>query len=77
MGFDTFHLDPLGKFDIDTSDYGVMAARVRGAVGDVPALILLEGGYVVERLGENLGAFLGGWEGVDNGDGNGKGASRG
>ncbi|KAJ7112402.1 esterase/lipase [Mycena crocata] len=64
LGFDTFRLDPLGKFDIDTEDYAKIAQRMRGAEGvrDLPAVVLLEGGYVVERLGENLVSFMKGWE---------------
>lgn len=75
LGFDTFELDPLGKFAIESGDYGVMAGEIRrglrrvgargqeGAVkGEVKVLVVLEGGYVVERLGENLMSWLEGWE---------------
>ena len=76
LGFDTFHLDPLGSFKIETEDYAEIAERVREGLkglgrdldeGDltrevVPCLILLEGGYVVEKLGPNLQSFLRGWE---------------
>ena len=62
LGFDTFHLDPLGKFDIGTDDYQVMARTVRSVLSAVPALVVLEGGYVIDRLGENLLSFLKGWE---------------
>lgn len=64
LGFDTFHLDPLGKFDIDTDDYFEMAKAIRSASGvkNVPCAILLEGGYVIEHLGANMLSFLGGWE---------------
>lgn len=68
LGFDTFHLDPLGNFKIFTQDYAEMARQVRGHPGlrwqedGVKALILLEGGYVIDRLGENAVAFLKGWE---------------
>ena len=81
LGFDTFHLDPLGNFKIDTEDYATIARRVRErletmeeemageGVGDsvrepFRCLMLLEGGYVIERLGPNLLSFLGGWEGA-------------
>jgi acetoin utilization deacetylase AcuC-like enzyme len=70
LGFDTFELDPLGKFGIGTGDYEDMARRVRrglkvgseemGAVRKT--LVLLEGGYVIERLGENLMSWIRGWE---------------
>jgi acetoin utilization deacetylase AcuC-like enzyme len=66
LGFDTFHLDPLGKFEVETGDYGVMAREVRRCIsdleGEVKCVILLEGGYVIQRLGENLLSFLRGWE---------------
>lgn len=66
LGFDTFELDPLGKFKIGTEDYETMARTVRHRLmrdnGINKALILLEGGYVIDRLGENLLSFLKGWE---------------
>lgn len=64
LGFDTFRLDPIGKFDIDVKDYEAIAARVRGTreLRDVPCVIVLEGGYVVEQLGECMLSFLRGWE---------------
>ena len=64
LGFDTYRLDPLGGFDIDTEDYRVIASRIRQRLSGMPALILLEGGYVLEDLGKNLLAFLDGWEAV-------------
>ncbi|KAF2400236.1 Arginase/deacetylase [Trichodelitschia bisporula] len=60
LGFDTFHLDPLGGFALDTPDYKVIGQRVRRSFRG-PAVLLLEGGYVLDRLGPNLGAFLEGW----------------
>jgi acetoin utilization deacetylase AcuC-like enzyme len=67
LGFDTFRLDPLGSFDLDTADYEDIAAAIRepGALGNVPGIILLEGGYVLPKLGENMLSFLKGWEGGD------------
>ncbi|KAH8891730.1 histone deacetylase superfamily [Thozetella sp. PMI_491] len=64
LGFDTFFLDPIGRFDLHSPDYETIARKVRQAEGlqDIPSLILLEGGYVVERLGENMLQFLKGWE---------------
>jgi len=65
LGFDTFHLDPLGGFKIDVEDYDCIARRVKGEekLKDVPSMILLEGGYVVGKLGECMLSFLRGWEG--------------
>jgi acetoin utilization deacetylase AcuC-like enzyme len=64
LGFDTYMLDPLGAFKLDTEDYAAIAERIRFSdlLGQIPTLILLEGGYVVERLGDNCVAFLDGWE---------------
>ena len=62
LGFDTYRLDPLGGFDIDTDDYTLIAGRTRQHLHGIPALILLEGGYVLDDLGKNLLAFLDGWE---------------
>ena len=64
LGFDTFCLDPLGSFNLQTEDYEAIAARVRHAagIGGLPSLLLLEGGYVLEHLGENMSRFLKGWE---------------
>lgn len=61
LGFDTFHLDPLGKFAIETENYETMGRSVREAL-KMPAVIVLEGGYVIDRLGPNLLSFLNGWE---------------
>jgi acetoin utilization deacetylase AcuC-like enzyme len=85
LGFDTFHLDPLGSFAIETDDYANIAERVglklkvlsrevEGGGGRrrredsgkeaIPCLILMEGGYVIEKLGPNLLSFLKAWEEV-------------
>jgi acetoin utilization deacetylase AcuC-like enzyme len=64
LGFDTFHADPLGSFQIHTADYETVARHVRSALPDLPALILLEGGYVLEHLGANVLSFLKGWKSV-------------
>ena len=61
LGFDTFHSDPLGYFQIHTDDYATIARTIRQALKDVPTLILLEGGYVIEHLGANMLSFLKGW----------------
>lgn len=64
LGFDTFRLDPLGSFELDTQDYEVIARKVRATkeLGEIPTILVLEGGYFLERLGENLVSFLKGWE---------------
>lgn len=62
LGFDTFHLDPLGSFQIETESYSVIAQTIRRSLAHIPAVILFEGGYVIEHLGSNMLAFLEGWE---------------
>jgi acetoin utilization deacetylase AcuC-like enzyme len=64
LGFDTFHLDRLGSFKLYSESYEAIAYRFRSskALKDIPTLILLEGGYVVESLGHNVASFLQGWE---------------
>jgi acetoin utilization deacetylase AcuC-like enzyme len=66
LGFDTYNTDPLGSFKIETDDYVTIAQRIKhsSSLVNIPSLLLLEGGYVVENLGENLAAFLRGWEGT-------------
>ncbi|TID12846.1 hypothetical protein E6O75_ATG10199 [Venturia nashicola] len=61
LGFDTYHLDPLGNFKLETGDYQRIANHIRRELR-MPCLILLEGGYVIKDLGGNLVAFLDGWE---------------
>ncbi|CAI4210940.1 unnamed protein product [Parascedosporium putredinis] len=60
LGFDTYRMDPLGSFAIDTEDYETIARTVSSdlSLKGVPAVILLEGGYVLEALGQNVGSFL-------------------
>ncbi|OCT49573.1 Acetylpolyamine aminohydrolase [Cladophialophora carrionii] len=61
LGFDTFHSDPLGHFQIHTEDYETISRTTRHALKGIPALVLLEGGYVIEHLGANMLSFLKGW----------------
>ena len=62
LGFDTFHLDPLGGFKIDVEDYDDIARTITKKLKGVHSVILLEGGYVVGKLGECMLSFLRGWE---------------
>ena len=61
LGFDTFHLDPIGDLALTTEGYHEMGRRV-GALGR-RLVILQEGGYHVPLLGENACAWLRGAEG--------------
>jgi acetoin utilization deacetylase AcuC-like enzyme len=61
LGFDTYHLDPIGDLALTTDGYHEMGRRV-GELGR-RLVILQEGGYHVGDLGENARAWLRGAEG--------------
>jgi acetoin utilization deacetylase AcuC-like enzyme len=58
LGVDTFVDDPLGTFQLTTSDFTKMAQRIEST--GVAMTIVQEGGYAVEAIGANVAAFLGG-----------------
>ena len=55
-GADTHEADPISFFKLKTSDYAPMARRI-ASLG-LPTLIVMEGGYAVEELGNNVAEFL-------------------
>jgi len=55
FGADTFHGDPISHFKLETSDYAKMSEII--AAIDLPCLIVTEGGYNIESLGENVKTF--------------------
>jgi len=55
-GFDTYHLDPIGFFDLHTEDFEAMA-RLLGQL-KLSTAVIQEGGYFTEDLGKNVRAFL-------------------
>lgn len=59
FGADTFAGDPIANFALQTHDYAILASDI-SAVG-LPTVILTEGGYAVDALGDNLASFLGGF----------------
>jgi acetoin utilization deacetylase AcuC-like enzyme len=61
LGFDTFHLDPIGDLALTTAGYHEMGRRV-AALGR-RLVILQEGGYHLATLGQNARAWLRGVEG--------------
>ena len=61
LGFDTFHLDPIGDLALTTEGYHEMGRRV-AALGR-RLVILQEGGYHLPALGANARAGLRGAEG--------------
>ena len=58
-GADTYAGDPISHFGLETADYTRMAQRIAGL--RLPTLIVMEGGYAVEALGDNVAAFLAGF----------------
>ena len=58
-GADTWAGDPISFFELQTADYAPMARRI-ASLG-LPSLIVMEGGYAVEALGDNVAAFLDGF----------------
>jgi acetoin utilization deacetylase AcuC-like enzyme len=59
-GFDTFGGDPIADFALSSAAYPLIGRRI-AALG-LATLIVQEGGYAVEALGENAVAFLRGFE---------------
>lgn len=58
-GFDTYRLDPIGKFEIDTPEYERIGRLICDL--DIPTVILQEGGYYTKDLGHNVRSFLKGF----------------
>jgi acetoin utilization deacetylase AcuC-like enzyme len=60
LGLDTFAGDPTTHFGITTEDFLRMGKTI--AAAGVPTLIVLEGGYCVDHIGQNTVNFLTGIE---------------
>jgi len=59
FGADTFEGDPISQFKLQTADYAGIAARI-AALG-LPTVVVMEGGYATEALGDNVAGFLSGF----------------
>lgn len=59
LGLDTHQEDPLANFSLTTDFYAAMAQRI--ARLKLPTLIVLEGGYNLDRLGELAVRFVRAW----------------
>jgi acetoin utilization deacetylase AcuC-like enzyme len=55
-GMDTFDGDPLGKFKVSRGGFAEIGKRISAL--DLPAAIIMEGGYANKALGENVVALL-------------------
>jgi acetoin utilization deacetylase AcuC-like enzyme len=60
LGVDTFKDDPISHFELASSDYPVLGARLADL--GRPTLFVMEGGYAVEAIGTNVAGVLTGYE---------------
>ncbi len=60
LGFDAFKGDPSSDLAVSTEGFRAAGALIGRYAG--PVLFVQEGGYVVDKLGENLEAFLDGYQ---------------
>jgi acetoin utilization deacetylase AcuC-like enzyme len=60
LGLDAYEGDPLAGLHITTPGFGRIGAAI-GALG-LPTVLVQEGGYLTDALGDNLASFLQGFE---------------
>ena len=58
FGADTFVDDPISHFRLQRKDYRTIGGRISAL--DLPALIVMEGGYAIDALALNVGELLSG-----------------
>jgi len=63
LGLDAFEGDPFGGLRVSTSGFQAIGGRIATKLR-VPTLIVQEGGYLCDELGENLKQFLQGFQGA-------------
>jgi acetoin utilization deacetylase AcuC-like enzyme len=56
LGVDTFVGDPISGFGLQTGDYLRMGERL--AAIKLPTVLVFEGGYAVEAVGDNVAKVL-------------------
>jgi acetoin utilization deacetylase AcuC-like enzyme len=61
LGLDAFEGDPFGGLSVTTPGFSLIGGAI-GRLG-LPAVIVQEGGYLCDALGDNLAAFLEGFAG--------------
>lgn len=59
FGADTFERDPISEFKLRIDEYPRLSQRIRRL--NYPTLIVMEGGYAIDALGEITTGFLGGF----------------
>ncbi|KRG34549.1 MULTISPECIES: histone deacetylase family protein [unclassified Psychrobacter] len=59
LGFDVYKDDPQAKCHVSTEGFKILAEKIQAI--NKPVIVLVEGGYCIEKLNENLQAFLSGF----------------
>ena len=59
QGFDAHRQDPLGVLGLTTDDFGDIARRIVAL--RLPTVLVQEGGYAVDVIGDCLGAVIDGF----------------
>ena len=60
LGYDAHKDDPIGVLKLEAADFGTIGRQVKGF--GLPTLVVQEGGYAIEAIGDCLDAFLGGFK---------------
>jgi acetoin utilization deacetylase AcuC-like enzyme len=60
FGADTYVGDPISHFALERGDFTRIGAHI--ATLNIPTLIVMEGGYATDDLGDNVAAFLAGFD---------------
>jgi acetoin utilization deacetylase AcuC-like enzyme len=58
VGFDMAAGDPVGGFSVTVEGMRAVGQHIARLARDVPTVLVQEGGYLLEKLGENAVAFL-------------------
>lgn len=58
LGFDVYKDDPEARCKVSTEGFKILAKKMKAL--DKPLIVLVEGGYYIQKLNDNLQAFLSG-----------------
>lgn len=61
LGLDAFEGDPFAGLAVTTNGFNAVGEAIAKATAGTPALLVQEGGYLCDALGDNLTAFLTGF----------------